>query len=424
MRLSCLFLALVASQAAAWSQVPRSPAGEHRSRREALARALPNGAIVLFGRAESATDDVRIGFFQESNFYYLTGWKEPGAILLVESGAAGVRRETLFLPERDAAREKWTGPRTAPSDADARQLTGFESVMKTADFEGEARAALERAHSVYSAGSAGQARVEALAKPRPVESAEKALARLRAIKSPYELELIERAIEATMAAHRAAWKLVAPGAYEYQVAAAMTGVYFGRGCERSAYTPIVGSGPNSVFLDYSLNSRKMEGGDVLVMDVGAECGGYAADVTRTAPVGGRFSKRQRELYEVVLGAQKAAIAAVKPGAFCNRNQPNSIYRAAYEYIDSHGKDLHGNSLGKYFIHGIGHSVGLDVHDAWEPAAPLEEGMVITIEPGVYLPEERIGIRIEDMVLVTRDGARLLTAALPREAAAIEKAVTR
>ena len=179
-----------------------------------------------------------------------------------------------------------------------------------------------------------------------------------------------------------------------------------------------------MYLHYDRNTRRIEHGELLLMDVGAECAGYAADVTRTIPVDGHFSKRQRELYDIVLGAQKAAIAAVKPGMTIGRNTPNSIYQVAFAYLNSHGKDLHGAPLGKYFTHGISHHIGLEVHDAADVTAPLEEGMVISVEPGLYLPQEQTGIRIEDMVLVTRDGARLLTAALPREAAEIEKAMAR
>jgi Xaa-Pro aminopeptidase len=200
----------------------------------------------------------------------------------------------------------------------------------------------------------------------------------------------------------------------------MAATYLDLGCERGAYAPIVASGPNAVYLHYDRNSRRMEGGELLLMDVGAECAGYAADVTRTIPVNGHFTARQRELYDVVLGAQKAVIEAVKPGVTIGRETSNNLNQVASDYFNSHGRDLHGASLGKYFTHGISHHIGLEVHDPSDPAAPLEEGMVISVEPGLYIPEEKIGIRIEDMVLVTRDGARLMTAALPREAADIER----
>jgi Xaa-Pro aminopeptidase len=160
---------------------------------------------------------------------------------------------------------------------------------------------------------------------------------------------------------------------------------------------------------------------LLLMDVGSECSMYATDITRTVPVNGKFTARQRALYEVVLGAWKAALAAVKPGVmFGSSRNVIGLQKIAYDYINTHGKDLKGEPLGKYFIHGLGHHVGLEVHDAFDPATPLAAGMVITLEPGIYIPEENIGIRIEDMILVTETGARVLSDALPREAADIEK----
>jgi Xaa-Pro aminopeptidase len=163
----------------------------------------------------------------------------------------------------------------------------------------------------------------------------------------------------------------------------------------------------------------MDRGELLLMDVGAECAGYAADITRTIPVGASFSKRQREIYEIVLGAQNAVIAAIKPGL-----PLSDLSKIARDYINTHGKDLHGEPLGKYFTHGVSHHVGLDVHDATDFSQPLGEGNVITVEPGIYIPEESIGIRIEDMVLVTKDGARLMSGALPRDPGEIEKALGR
>ena len=373
---------------------------EYQARREALRRALPEAVIVLKGGVETAKDvqDVRSPFFQEPNFYYLTGWSQPGARLLIDP-----HRAILFLPAHDAERERWTGPRQAAADPGIEEVTGFDTVLPLDRYELELRS---------------------LAAPAESSAVEKALVRLRMKKSAAEIALIERSIEATAAAHRAAWKRAAAGMYEYQVAALMMSIYLDRGCERSAYAPIIGAGPNAVYLHYDRNTRRLEHGELLLMDVGAECAGYAADVTRTIPVDGRFTKRQRELYDIVLGAQKAAIAAVKPGVTIGRNTPNSVHQVALDYLNSHGKDLHGAPLGKYFTHGISHHIGLEVHDAADVAAPLEEGMVISIEPGLYIPDEQIGVRIEDMVLVTRDGARVMTAALPREAAQIEKAMGR
>jgi len=163
----------------------------------------------------------------------------------------------------------------------------------------------------------------------------------------------------------------------------------------------------------------MHEGEVVVVDIGAEFDEYAADVTRTYPVAGKFSSRQREIYDIVLGAQEAALKEVKPGVTIGKSGP--IHRAAYEYIDTHGKDLKGKSLGQYFIHGTSHHLGLDVHDAVSDTSRiLEPGMVITVEPGVYISDENIGIRIEDVVLITETGYELLTRKLPRTPDEIEK----
>jgi Xaa-Pro aminopeptidase len=204
------------------------------------------------------------------------------------------------------------------------------------------------------------------------------------------------------------------------VAALMKGTYFAEGCERNAYAPIVGSGPNAAILHYSANRRTIDQGEVVLMDVAGECSMYASDITRTVPVNGKFTPRQRELYEIVLGAQNAVINATKPGMSLGRVGPTSLNKVARDYFDSHGKDKHGEPLGKYFTHGIGHHVGLDVHDANDPALPLAADMVITVEPGLYIPEEGIGIRIEDIVQVTDNGAKILTSRLPRDPDEIEK----
>ena len=407
-----------------------------RSRRADLRKALGDGVTLLFGHTEDREEDLRTGFFQESNFYYLTGWREPGAILLLAplpedpktpgyAAKGQVPREILFLPERNPDQEKWTGRKLGPSDPDAKTRTGFDAVMPAERFESELRTVLEAYSRIYTlVDHPAAARLRQLAPFRDISSAALAIAKLRMNKSPEEIALIQYATDVTLEAHRAAWQRAAPGLYEYQIAAAMLDVYQDAGCERSAYAPIVGSGPNSVYLHYSRNSRRMDAGELLLMDVGAECAGYASDITRTIPVGGKFTRRQREIYEIVLGAQKAAIAAVKPGQSLSKTVPNGLYHIAYDYIDSHGKDLHGDSLGKYFTHGLGHHVGLDVHDASDPSIPLEAGMVITIEPGIYIPEENLGVRIEDMVLVTEHGAKLLSAGLPREPGEIEKLVGR
>jgi Xaa-Pro aminopeptidase len=199
------------------------------------------------------------------------------------------------------------------------------------------------------------------------------------------------------------------------------------GCERASYAPIAGSGINSTTLHYSANDRTMEDGDVMVVDAACEYSMYAADITRTVPVNGHFTARQREIYNIVLGSQQAAIDAFVAGKSKindrDRRDPDSLDTAAYNYINAHGKDLHGQPLGQYWLHGLGHMVGIDVHDPAEYPALLKPGMVFTIEPGVYIPEEKIGVRIECTFLVGADGKLIdLTAALPHTAEDVEAAM--
>lgn len=387
---------------------------EYKQRRAELRKSL-DGVMVLFGAEEP--EDLHTAFFQETNFLYLSGWREPGAVMLLTRD-----EEILFLPPHNRQTEIFTGPKTAAEDADATEKTGFEKVLPRSAVEAAYQRLMEKSRDIYSLpGDEHAKKLLGLAPLHQERSAAQEIARLRVIKSEAEIQRITDATDITIAAHLAAWKAIKAGMFEYQIAATMTNVYFQYGCERSAYAPIVGAGPDSVILHYMTNKRRMDSGEVVLMDVGAECSDYATDVTRTVPVNGKFTARQREIYDVVLGAQKAAIAAVKPGARM-RGEKNSLQQIAYDYINSHGKDLHGDSLGKYFTHGLGHYVGLDVHDPGDLNWPLEAGMVITIEPGVYIPEENIGIRIEDTILVTPNGAKLLSGALPREPGEIEKRI--
>ena len=172
-------------------------------------------------------------------------------------------------------------------------------------------------------------------------------------------------------------------------------------------------------LHYSGLNGRIEDGDLVVIDVGGEYGGYAADITRTLPANGKFTQRQREIYEIVLGAQNAAIAAVKPGVLLY-DGPGSLQQIVTDYINSHGRDKEGHTLGSYYPHGVSHHLGLDVHDPGDRSRPLEPGMVITVEPGIYIPEEKIGVRIEDDLLVTKTGYEILTARLPRTPDEIER----
>lgn len=416
MRVILLLSAVLAAVAAP----PPIPAPQYKARRAELRKALPDSVVVLFGRSEQDTDDLRSGFFQEPNFYYLTGWIEPGGVLLIDAG-----RDVLFIPRKNLEAEKWTGPKATPDTEGIAARTAFDQVLPLEALERELRRSIENTQKIHVLPSnSNTAKVKAIAPFGSFQDPTLAIARLRMRKSAAEIAAIEWSTEVTLEGHRAAWKKARAGIGEYQVAAVMTAAFGDKGCERHAYAPIVGSGPNSTVLHYSRAGRVMDAGEVLLMDVAAECSGYASDVTRTIPVTGKWTARQREIYEIVLGAQKAAIAAIKPGMTIGKTTPNSIYKVAYDYINSHGKDKHGEPLGKYFNHGLGHHVGLEVHDAFDPLQSLEAGMVITVEPGIYIPEESLGVRIEDVVLVTASGSKVLSSGLPREADEVERALKR
>ncbi len=407
-----LFIALVLAGAAA--QSAKAPTDEFPSRRAALRQSLDSGVLLLKGQVEPYDPVFR--FEQDPNFYYLTGWTEPGAVLLLTPSD-----EILFLPRHNERAERYSGRRASAEDADAHTVTGFEKILPIEKLETELDLALSSQTRIYAPWTetyAGQLR--ARYPFREVADATPLIAKLRLKKSPAEIAAIQHSTDVSMEAHRAVWKHLAAGQYEYQVAALFLGAFLNAGCEGPAYSPIVGAGPDGAILHYMSNQRRMDRGELVVMDAAAQCDEYASDITRTLPVDGKFTPRQREIYRVVLGAQKAAIAAVKPGAWL-AGSDESLTKIARDYIDAHAKDLHGQPLGKYFVHDIGHHVGLQVHDPHFDG-PLEAGMVITIEPGVYIPEEQLGIRIEDVVLVTTNGAKVLSAALPKEPDEIEKAV--
>ncbi len=250
---------------------------------------------------------------------------------------------------------------------------------------------------------------------------------LRGVKDAGELELIRKATDASMVAQRAMMRGVHPGVKERAIAGLIIDQLMQEGCERPSYAPIVGSGLNSTVLHYSDNSETMRDGDVVVVDAAGEYSMYASDITRTVPVNGHFTARQREVYDIVLGAQRAAMAAFVPGKSRINDPlhvyPDSLDTIAWKYMNEHGKDLHGEPLGKYFIHGIGHLVGIDVHDPYDYTQPIQKGMVFTIEPGIYIPEEKLGVRIEDIYYAEPTGKLVdLTEALPHSADEVEAAM--
>ena len=415
----------------------REPNSVYAERRAKLGVQV-DGPIILWGFTGREEVSQAYIFAQEENFYYLTGHNEEGAGLIIlpagqKGDVANVVRETLFLPAKNPQKEKWNGVRMSPSDPGIEARTGFVDVKP---FESDFRSVVENLAKTfpnfytilpYQKELGGYPHEKAvvdwlqLAAPQAkLKDIRTQINTLRQIKSPGEIAFLKQAIDLSVDSHLEAMRLMRPGLYEYQVAAKMVEVHAWGGSEAEGYAPIVGAGPNSTALHYDRLSRKIEDGDIVVLDVGAQYSGYSSDITRTLPANGKFTPRQREIYDIVLGAQNAALAALKPGMdFCIKGN-KSVHKIAYNYINSHGKDLHDKPLGTYFIHGLGHHIGLDVHDPGEYCAPFQPGMVITIEPGIYIPEENLGVRIEDDVLITETGHRLLSERLPRDPGEIEK----
>ena len=428
------FSAASAPQLHAQQRREREPNSVYAERRAKIA-AQADGPVVLWGFTGREEVSQAYVFTQEDNFYYRAGLvilpaPKPGAA--ANSDPLNGVREILFLPAKDPAKEKWNGVRMSPSDPGIEALTGFAVVKPFS----EMRATVEKVAKTYPTlctilpyekelgGYPHEKGVvdwlQLIAPQDKLKDVRPAISALRQIKSPGEIAFLTTAIELSLDSHLAAMKMMRPGLYEYQIAAKMVEVHAMGGSEAEGYAPIVGAGPNSVALHYDKLSRKIEDGDIVVLDVGAQYAGYSADITRTLPANGKFTARQREIYDIVLGAQNAAMAAIRPGANLCKKGDQSLYKISYDYINTHGKDRHGKSLGQYYIHGLGHNIGLDVHDPGEYCQPLQSGMVVTMEPGIYIPEENLGVRIEDDVLITETGFKLLSQRLPRDPAEIEK----
>ena len=437
-KLFLCFLSLLLMSAAA-AALERQPGADYHARREALAKKA-GGLVVLLAPLEPP-GETNYDFRQEDNFYYLSGMTNSGAALLIAPavearGDAPARpyTEIFFLPPRNLRMEKFTGPKLGGDDPEAPKVTGFDHVEEMGKLPEEVGQLLKGGRPVVytdvSAEGDSTPSTEGLSFLRRSTTAvffqdvNPMLTSLRTVKDTGEINLLRKAVDASVAAHLAAMKSVKPNVTEYEIDWLMQYEWGRRGCERPAYPPIVGSGRNSTVLHYSENTETMKSGDVVVIDAAGEYSMYAADITRTLPINGHFTARQKEIYEIVLGAQEAAAAAFQSGkSFIGGDTDKSLNKVARDYINSHGKDLHGQPLGQYFIHGLGHYIGLNVHDPGDYKVPLGPGMAFTIEPGIYIPEENLGVRIEDDYLVDQDGKLIkLSAALPSKAADVEKAM--
>ena len=460
MLLTALVLAAAANSVAA--PPPPYPGPEFfAAHRAKFAAKLPAGSIAVFHAApETSVETSADPYRQDSDFWYLTGLEEPDAIAVLSPSSGGAARYTLFVRTRDFAAEQWGGWR-AGVDA-AKSSYGATEAYPIGEFWTRFPALAAEATSLtYESGGDKEfdgklleawnaANGNAVA-PRPAADGTPILAEMRLVKDAAEIALLREASRLSAEAHVAAMRQVAPGRGEWDLKSAMVGVCLSGRAARMAYPPIVGSGKNSVILHYIRDDERLADGAVIVNDTACEYGMYASDVTRSYPVSGKFSPDQRRLYDVVLAAQKAGFAACKPGAAFHEVHDATV-RVVVDGLLALGilsgdkeEILRTRAYQKFYPHGSSHWVGLNVHDAGSYRFPpglarlerygkaqtkLEPGMALTIEPGIYIAEHatadpkwwNMGIRIEDVVLVTPGGMDCLSCAAPREAADVEREI--
>lgn len=422
----------------------------YSGRRARLAAAMQDGIAVIPTAPERVRNrDTHFPYRFDSHFYYLTGFPEPEAVLVLVGGAQP--RSLLFCRERNEEREIWDGMRYGPERA--RERFGFDEAHPIAALD-EAMAKLladqPALHTPLGADPTWDARVmqwlnavraqarTGVAAPERVHDVRVLVDDMRLVKDAHELDVMRRAAAISAGAHRRAMAAARPGATEYQVEAELLHEFRRHGAQFPAYWPIVAGGANACVLHYVANDAPLAEGDLLLIDAGCELDGYASDITRTFPVGRAFSAPQRDVYELVLAAQSAAIAAVRAGQGWNEPHDAAVRVLAQGLLDlellqgSLAEVLEKETYKRFYMHRTGHWLGLDVHDAgeykragaWRTLVP---GMVLTVEPGLYvraaddIPEHfrNIGIRIEDDVAVTAGGCEVITAAAPKSIADIE-----
>ncbi len=428
---------------------------EYRKRRQALAAALPTGAVAIIPAATELfrNADTSYRFRQDSDFYYLTGFNEPDALLVI---VAGPQEENhLFMQASNPAAEQWTGKRLGLEGAkdqlgmqESYALESLDIILpkllseKIAIYYAVGRSPKWEKRILGAWKKVKQHIRQGIIAPESLEDLEPFLSEMRLFKSPTELALMRQAAEISTSAHLRAMLRCKKLDNERQLEAELLYEFMRGGCRSTAYDSIVGSGANACTLHYTDNNQPLKAGELVLIDAGGEFQNYAADITRVLPINGKFSPEQRAIYEIVLAAQKAGIEMVKPGTAWNLIQ-QKIVNVLTEGLQSLGlvqgslEDLIATEAYKpFYMHSSGHWLGLDVHDAgryklngeWRS---LEPGMTLTVEPGLYIPaglkgvDKRwwdIGIRLEDDLLVTDSSHENLTAALPIEIVDVEAAV--
>ncbi len=422
----------------------------YRARRQRLAQQMQGGVAVLATARELVRNrDAHYPYRFDSYFYYLTGFPEPDAVLVLTAGAQS--KSMLFCRDKDLEREIWDGFRYGPQGA--KENFGFDETYSIKELDGMMPKLLADQPAIFcdvGDSEAWDARliqwlnavrmqvrigISALGEIRDVR---KILDDMRLIKDAAELATMRRAAQISCEAHRRAMQATKPGMAEYQIEAELLHTFRRHGAQAPAYTPIVAGGANGCVLHYVANDQPLRGGDLLLIDAGCELDGYASDITRTFPVDGRFQGPQRDVYELVLAAQAAAMAQVKPGNHWEEPHDAAVRILAQGFIDlklctgTVDSVIESGDYRKFYMHRTGHWLGMDVHDCGDYKRDgnwreLEPGMVLTVEPGCYIrPADdvpghlwNIGVRIEDDVVVTADGCEVLTVEAPKQIADIE-----
>jgi Xaa-Pro aminopeptidase len=393
------------------------------ARRQRLMDRLGDAVILVPAAAERDVNEHAqdSDFRQDNTFFYLTMLETPVSWLVMNARANGADDAVLLLPDRNPQVERWTGVKLGLGE-DAVRITGFATVLSTRALDSVLTVALDRSVPVYvpfeswSRGDRVIARLRADSARVALRNLRPAVDSMRIIKDAQEIAMLRRAARISAEAHADLMRQARPGMWEYQLEAILEAGFRGRGADRVGYPSIVGTGFNTTTLHYAANRAQSRPGELVLVDAAAEYAQYTADVTRTFPVGGSFTPRQRAIYDLVLGAQQAALDSVRPGV--TLGELNRIARA---YLRQHSGDLCAPlTCDGYMIHGLSHHIGMSVHDVGPGGMPLAPGMVFTIEPGVYIPAESLGVRIEDDVLVTETGYELLSGAAPRRADDVER----
>jgi Xaa-Pro aminopeptidase len=419
---------------------------------EFMRRMDPNSvAIIPSAREATRSNDTQYRFRQDSDFLYLTGFEEPEAIAIV--APAREQKYTLFVRPRDPEREIWDGRRAGVEGAKGE--FGADEALPIVEFDEKLQDILDGAEKLYYRLGVNPdlddtiirqiARMRSLNRkpihpPQTIIDPATIVHEMRVLKTPEEIELMQRAADIAAEAHVEAMKAAQPGMKEYEIEALIEQIFRRLGAAAPAYTSIIGAGVNATVLHYINNDGELKDGDLLLIDAGAEFKGYASDITRTFPINGRYTKAQREIYDLVLEAQMACVEMVRPGTTHDQLKSHSIQVLTKGLVrlgllkGDPAELIEEKKYEQFYMHGLGHMLGIDVHDVGryyhnKESRALEPGVVMTVEPGLYInpkttgiPEQYlgIGIRIEDDVLCTSNGPRVLTNKVPKNAEEIEK----